>query len=412
MERPLQSKSLLATLFGGTLALLCCSSAFAADCARKPNALDQAICGNADIKRTDDAINKLIGVLYLSLNGNGGREYATIVADQLRWREDLLRQCTNLAPACLLPKYRARLDYLKPAPDLLANELYLSKGIKVGGYPLELRSIGKQPGVYIGEQQISGPVLRIDIAERYTDSMVDALVFVANRGGDGGDCAQFPVYIVTARPGLPPDYITIPNILGSAHGQLSCIDRITRGPDGLLFEIDPWPWVEGRTYSWKPKLGLSVTEKRPFFPIAGTRMSQLLARNDSGGRLDNEQFYESLRKATTALDLNFPIAAEAFWFSWNMPYRRGDYVVLESCSRPGRQGECTGSFVGKAVYEQRTDKIFFAFSSSDTQPACELANGRDPINAALSGVLLTPPRYRWPNGALYALRDVYCPNNR
>ena len=127
------------------------------------------------------------------------------------------------------------------------------------------------------------------------------------------------------------------------------------------------------------------------------------------GRLNNEQFYDALRKATTALDLNFAAAAEAFWFSWNPPYRQGDYVALDSCAKPGRKDECTGDFVGKAVYEQRTDRIYFAFSTASAPPDCKAANGRDPIDAALGGVHFFPPRFRWQPAALAVLKDLYCP---
>jgi uncharacterized protein len=408
LDRKLKLLVLLAALCSALLLLLSPSPSFATDCVRKPTPLDAVICANTEIKQVDDAMARMIALLFLRL---GGREYATIVADQLRWREDMLRQCVPLATACLLPKYRARYEYLKPDPALLANDLYMSKGVKVGGLPLEVRSM-RAAGVYIGEQQISGPVDRIDISERYTDQAVDALAFVANRGGSGADCAQFPVYIVAVRPDVPPEVLTVPNILGSAKGQQSCIDRITRTPEGLLIEIGAWPWVDGRTYIWKPSGGLLQRETTRFAPQEGTRMRDLFSRGDRSGRLNNEQFSDSLRRATTALDLSFNAAAEAFWFSWSKPYVRGDYIVIETCARPGNQDECTGDFVGKAVYEQRTDKIFFAFSTAGAPPECKPANGRDPFDAALRGVQFFPLRPRWQAGALQALTDLYCPNNR
>ena len=55
---------------------------------------------------------------------------------------------------------------------------------------------------------------------------------------------------------------------------------------------------------------------------------------------------------------------------------------------------------------------FFAFSTAAAPPGCQAANGHDPIDSALNNVTFSPPRYRWPNGALYLLRDIYCPNNR
>jgi hypothetical protein len=411
LERPLKIRVLAAALLGVTLCLLGSTSAFAADCVRKPNPLDALVCGNAEIRQLDEAIGKLIAALQTRFSSMAGREYATIVADQLRWREDLHRQCLPLSATCLLPKFQARYQYVKPDPMLLASELFLSKGVKVGGLPLDMRSAGRSRGVYIGEQQITGEVERIDVVERYTDRDVDAIVLIANRGGDGASCVQFPVFIVAVRDYVPK-IIEVPSTQGSPRGGQACIDRILRDGEGFVFEIDPWPWINGRNYVWKPKMDLSLTEARPFYPIAGTRMRQLLARTELDGRLDNEQFYDALRKATAALDLNFNSATEAFWFSWNKPYRRGDYILLDSCASPGQQGQCTGAFVGKAVYEQRTDKIFFAFSTADSPPGCQAANGRDPIDSALTNVAFFPPRYRWPNGALYLLKDIYCPSNR
>lgn len=411
MERPLKTGALLPALLGATFSLFCSTSTFASDCARKANGLDTIVCGNADIRPLDEAIGKLIESLQTRFSSNAGREYSTIVADQLRWREDLYRQCRPLSAACLLPKFQARYQYVKPDPMLLASEMFLDKGVKVGGLSLELRSAGKNRGIFIGEQQVTWEAARIDIVERYTDPNVDAIVLVANRGGDGANCAQFPVFIVSVRDYVPK-IVEVPSTQGSPRGSRSCIDRIFRDAEGFVFEIDPWPWLEGRNYVWKPKAGFTLTETRPFYPIAGTRMRQLLARTELSGRLDNEQFYEALHKATAGLDLNFTSATEAFWFSWNRPYRRGDYVLLDSCANPGRQGVCTGDFVGKAVYEQRTDKIFFAFSTADAPPGCQPANGRDPIDSALNNVTFFPPRYRWPNGALYLLRDIYCPSNR
>jgi uncharacterized protein len=411
LERPLKSLTFPTALCGAVSALLWTAPASAADCERKQTALDTVICENAELRQLDTALTKLIGGLYLRLNSNNGREFATIVADQLRWRESMWRQCAPLSAACLLPKYRARRDYLEPHPEVVASELYLQSGIKIGGTPLDLRTL-KNPGVYLGENQIAGPTERIDVAERYTDSSVDALAFVANRGGNGSDCGQYPVYIAAVRPDVPPEVLSIPSILGNPKSQQSCIDSITRIPDGMQFEIGAWPWVDGRTYAWKPKGGLFLRATTRFAPQSGTRIGQLVARSDGSGRLNNEEFYEALRKATTALDLSFADAAEAFWFSWRPPYREGDYVVLESCSKPGGQDACTGNFVAKAVYERRTDRIFFAFSTVEAPPDCNAANGRDPFDAALRGVQFFPPRVRWQPQALAALKTLYCPRIR
>ena len=411
MERPLKTLALLTALCCAVSALLFSAPASAADCAGKPTALDATICDNAELRQLDSSITALIARLYQSLNVNNGREYATIVADQLRWREALWRQCTPLSVGCLLPRFKARLDYLKPEPMVLAGEMYLKTGIKIGGVPLDLRLL-KDPGVYLGETRIATPAERIDVAERYTDSSVDALAFIANRGGNGADCAQFPVYIAAVRPDEPPEVLSIPNMLGSAKGQQSYIDRIVRLPDGLLFEIGAWPWVDGRTYVWKPKGGLFLRSTTRFAPKAGTRMRELFAPGNKSGWLNNEQFYEALRKATTALELNFASATEAFWFSWNAPYRSGDYVVIETCAHPGRKDECDGDFVAKAVYEQRTDKIFMAFSTVSSPPECRAANGQDPYDAALRGVQFFPPRVRWQREALSVLKKLYCPGLR
>lgn len=411
MERPLKTLTLLTALCSAVSALLFFAPASAADCAGKPTALDAAICDNAELRQLDSALTALIARLYQTLNINNGREYATIVADQLRWREALWRQCVPLSTACLLPRFKARLDYLKPEPMVLAGELYLKTGVKIGSVPLDLRTL-KNPGVYLGEERIAGPTERVDVAERYTDSSVDALAFIANRGGNGADCAQFPVYIAAIRADEPPEVLSIPSILGSAKGLQSCIDRIMRISDGLLFEIGAWPWVDGRTYVWKPKGGLFLRATTSFVPKAGTRMRELFAPGNASGRLNNEQFYEALRKATTALELNFASATEAFWFSWNAPYREGDYVVLETCARPGKKDECTGDFVGKAVYETRTDRVFFAFTTVAAPPECKAGNGRDPFDAALRGVQFFPPRVRWQPAALAVLTTLYCPRIR
>ena len=383
----------------------------AADCSRTSTELDTAICNDRGLREIDSAIASLISDLHRKLDANNGREYATIVADQFRWRESLWRQCSPLNAACLLPRFKARLDYLKPQPMVLASEMYLKTGIKIGGVPLDLRSL-KDPGVYLGDERIVTPAERIDVAERYSDPSVDALVFIADRGGNGSDCAQFPVYIVAVRPDAPPEVVSIPNMLGSAKGEQSCIDRISRLPDGLQFEIGAWPWVDGRVYAWKPKGGLFLRATTSFAPKAGTHLREAFAPTSVGSRLSNEPFYDALRRATTALELNFPIATEAFWFSWTPPYRRGDYIMLETCAHPGRQGECTGDFVAKAVYEQRTDKVFFAFSTVASPPDCKAAKGRDPYDAALRGVQFFPPRVRWQPEALSVLTSRYCPRLR
>jgi len=378
---------------------------------RKADQLDTLVCNDADIRQLDNAIGKLITEIETRFSSNAGREYATMVADQLRWREDLYRQCAPLSAACLLPKFQARYQYVKPDPMLLASELFLSRGVKVGGLQLELRSIGRNRGIFIGEQQVTGEVQRMEVVERYADPGVDAIVLIADRGGDRANCVQFPVFIIAVRD-YAAEVINVPSLQGSPRGGHSCIDRIYRDGEGFVFETDPWPWIDGRKYAWTPNTSLALIETRPFYPIAGTRMRQLLAHDELGGRLDNEQFYGALHQATGALDLNFANAAEAFWFSWNKPSRRGDYVLFDSCASPGQRNECIGTFVGKAVYEQRTDKIFFAFSTAGAPPGCQAANGRDPIDSALNNVVFFPPRYRWPDGALFLLKDSYCPSNR
>ncbi len=127
MERPLKTLALLTALCCAVSALLFSAPASAADCAGKPTALDATICDNAELRQLDSSITALIARLYQSLNVNNGREYATIVADQLRWREALWRQCTPLSVGCLLPRFKARLDYLKPEPMVLAGEMYLTR---------------------------------------------------------------------------------------------------------------------------------------------------------------------------------------------------------------------------------------------------------------------------------------------
>ena len=405
MERPLKPLALLAALYSAIAFLAVPASA--ADCARKQTALDTVICNDSGLREIDAAFTASLSQLHQRLDSNNGKEYATIVADQFRWREALGRQCAPLTAACLLPRFKARADFFKQDLAVVAGEMYLKSGVKVGGMPLELRLL-KDPGVYLGEDRIITPAERIDIVERYTDSSVDALAFIANRGGNGADCAQFPVYVVAVRPDVPPEIVSIPNMLGSAKGQQSCIDRITRLPDGFQFEIGAWPWVDGRVYAWKPKGGLFLRSTTSFQPTTGMHLHEAFAPTTPAARLSNGTFYDALRKATTALELNFASATEAFWFSWNAPYRRGDYIVLETCSHPGRQGECTGDFVGKAVYEQRTDRVFFAFSTLGSPPDCKAAKGSDPYDAALRGVQFFPPRVRWQPEALSVLTSRYC----
>lgn len=411
MERPLKLSTLLAAVCSAASFLTFSVPASAADCVRKQTALDTVICDDAGLREIDTAFTALIAQLHQRLESNNGKEYATIVADQLRWREALWRQCTPLTAACLLPRYKARAEFFKQDLAVVAGEMYLKTGLKVGGVPLDLRLL-KDPGVYLGEERIVTPAERIDVAERYIDASVDALAFIANRGGNGSDCAQFPVYVVAVRPDMPPEVVSIPNMLGSAKGQQSCIDRITRLPDGIQFEIGAWPWVDGRVYAWKPKGGLFLRSTTSFQPKAGMHIHEAFAPTTVSARLSNGEFYDALRKATTALELNFANATEAFWFSWNQPYRSGDYIVLESCAHPGRQGECTGDFVAKAVYEQRTNRVFFAFSTLSSPPDCKAVKGSDPYDAALRGVQFFPPRARWQPDALSALTNRYCPRLR
>jgi hypothetical protein len=411
LERPLKPLALLVALCSAVSISLFSATASAADCARRQTALDAVICNDAGLRQIDGDFTRLIEELRAKLDFNNGHEYATIVADQLRWREALWRQCAPLAAACLLPRFKARQDFFKSDPMVSASELYLKTGVKIGGVPLDVRLL-KDPGVYLGEDRIITPAERIDVAERYTDSSVDALAFIANRGGNGGDCAQFPVYVVAVRPDGPPEVVSIPNMLGSAKGQQSCIDRISRLPDGIQFEIGAWPWVDGRVYAWLPKGGLFLRATTSFAPKAGTHLREAFAPTSASSRLSNAPFYDALRKATTALELNFANATEAFWFSWSAPYRQGDYVVLESCAHPGRQGECTGDLVAKAIYEQRTDKVFFAFSTLTSPPDCKAAKGSDPYDAALRGVQFFPPRVRWQPEALSVLTNRYCPRLR
>ncbi len=407
MERPLK-RTLPVAALGAALVLLFSGPALAADCTNKPTELDTAICGNRELLQLDQEMEKLIAGVPSHYTSNEGREYATMVADQLRWREDLWRQCAPLTVACLAAKLHARYDHLKPAINSLAGELYLRKGIKIGGLPLEMRP-GPKGGLFLGDRQIATRIERVDVVERYTDDAVDALAFVADFGGNGANCAQYPLYIVAVRPGQAPDVVILPNVVGVTKGRQACIPRAARIADGFFFEYEARPWTDGKAFEWIAGSGdLQRGQTIRFKPRAGTLMRELLTAKDGTRRLDNEQFYEALRRGVTVLNLDFARAAEAFWFSWDPPSRRGDFFLLESCADPGKQGVCLGDFVGKAVYEQRTDKLYFAFSTAAAPPPCAPAKGRDPIDSALRGVLFFPPRFRWPDGALASLRDAYC----
>jgi len=411
MERPLTRLVFVAALFAACV-LVCSDAAVAADCPNKPTALDVAICGDRELSRLDEAIWKLIDGLSRRFTSNQGREPATMAADQLRWREELWRQCAPLTVACLTVQFQARYAHLKPDVDRQASELYLRTGIRIGGVPLEMRS-GRNGGLFLGVRQIAGPTQRIDVVERYTDDSVDALAFVAERGGSGPDCGRYPLYIVVVRPQLAPEVLTLPDVVDISRGHQSCVPTVARTADGLFFEFETRPWRDGRTYIWQAKGGeLLASERLAFKPKPGTLVGALLAAPDGTGRLDNEQFYEALRKAVTALQLDFARAAEAFWFSWNAPRRRGDFFLFDSCAQPGAQGACGGDFVGKAVYEQRTDRLYFAFSAAKAPPPCADARGSDPIDAALHGLLFFPSRFRWPDGALFLLKDAYCTGDR
>jgi len=381
----------------------------AVDCIAKASALDKLVCGDTELRNLSDAMARLIGDQRERMIANAGsRQYATLVADQLAWREGLAKSCSPpLSADCLLPKYHERYDALRAHPAEFAGELYLRGGIKVGGESLELRS-GQGAGLFLGDRQIAGATARIDVLERYTNSSVDALAFVAYRGGNETDCGQFPVYVVAVRPSEPAEILTVPNNIGSILGQ-SCIDRVWRADDALLFEIKPWPWIEGRIYAWKPKGGLFLRETTHFAPRPGTYMRDVLAsRGNAVSKIENRQFYDALHSAALAADIDFAQAAEAFWFSWREPVRFGRYYAIDSCSRPADATHCTGQMQPKAVYDELADKLYFVFPALASPPKCRVVNGTDLMEESLRAASFYPARFRWPAGAIAALKEIYC----
>lgn len=383
----------------------------ALDCTNKPSETDNLLCGSQEL---ESAYRRMWGFIRPLANFFDERDFAEIVAEQEKWIDQWARSCDpKTSPAgtvvCLRPAMEKRLVTLWDR----YNEVTAGRQgdpFDVGGLPLTMKERGPWClDIVIGDTVVAECRYRIDPLARYRRADVDAFAFIANAGGNGIHCEPFELYVVAVRPGRRPEIVHVPKEIDSPVKRGSCFEPVVRDEDGFQFEIKPTPWASGRVYRWTPTAGLTLVSTPTFAPRAGTTMKDLLKDEHAGGKLENEQFYNALLAATRAASIDFATAAEAFSWTWTQPFEIDNYVALNSCPFPGRGERCFGDLRPKAVYDRLTDKLYFVFPNGP--PTCLIVGGEDLRAQSLRTARYYPPRWRWPEGAFLAMKEIYCEPN-
>ncbi len=228
----------LAILF----ALLCWATpSLALDCIEKPTATDRVLCGSADLLHADQSLWHEI----LSLEDFVTDEvFAGMVADQRQWLDTWARSCEAATSQgaradCLEAGQGGRSIFLSRRHGEIAGSRQSGPPFDIGGLPLVLRMTGRGcvGELFIGETVVAECVYRIDPLARFRNDSVDAMAFVANTGGAGYICANFPVYIVAVRSGQQAEVTRVPATFGNRRHDACVAAR--RAASGFVFTATP-----------------------------------------------------------------------------------------------------------------------------------------------------------------------------
>jgi hypothetical protein len=404
-------RGLAAALCVAVAALFLTSPALALDCAAKPTETDRLLCGSEELEHADRTMWSSINALRDLATAE---EFERMVADQRQWLDQWARSCDPKASlagyvACLRPALSERSIMLGSRYHEMANGRQGDPPFDIGGLPLVLKqtpSGGCSSAIFIGDKMAGPCASRLDPRARFRNASVDAMAFVANSGGAGYICANFPVYIIAVRRDRPPEITAVPSKYGDRHDD-ACVDP-HRTATGFIFAARPVAGLDGWSQEWTPDGGLAPPKFIPFEPQPGTTM-----KSGGGGLLiENEQFLRTLRRLATESGQSPASFIKAFaWASTdtkvlvdNLP---ANLSIFRGCATPGLPWTCTAhTEADRVVYDSAANRLYFIIAKGGVE--CEYTwQHRDGTND-LAGSIFLPPRKDWPDEVMTTLKRSYC----
>ncbi|MBV8411829.1 MAG: hypothetical protein JOY64_29665, partial [Alphaproteobacteria bacterium] len=328
--------------------------AAALDCANKPSHVDDVICGSAELEQ---ASALMWGSIQELANFADEKEMSTLVADQNRWLAEWVQSCDAAnAPAgltaCLIPKSQPRYQLLESRRLQIAGDRY-SEPYDLGGLSLAIsRPEGRSDrgDLFISNMLVAKGIYRLEPRARFRHEAVDALAFVANGGGAGYICANFPVYVVAVRPDRTPEVVRVPAKLDNRRDD-ACI-AASRTPKGFKFTAEPSAGNDGWWQEWTPEDGLLPPHLIAFAPVPGTTMTRDLG-DPLVGPVRNEQFYAALSRFSREGRIPLVTLTHAFAFAWeqHIDDPPSQIRIFNGCSSIGGPGRCYNTAEAKALYD-------------------------------------------------------------
>jgi hypothetical protein len=182
----------------------------------------------------------------------------------------------------------------------------------------------------------------------YRSPKGDAAIITVFTGGQAWRCFNFPVYLVSAKPGANPVEVTrvLPSFLSSA---TECpIPETYAAYDGLVIEFEALPYQDGGRYLWSPGRGLHLEARWPFATRPGTTMAT--------GPFWNEQLVSGLR---ALLGTHFGRVAEVLD---HLPIHGTTddkrFVLIADCYAGRMSHFCVVEFGVRMIFDRRTQRFF------------------------------------------------------
>jgi uncharacterized protein YecT (DUF1311 family) len=340
------------------------SPASAIDCMRATGVVETAICADSGLRTADERFNRG----YLDLLGRlDARQRQELIESEKVWltgRDTLCKSAPLTGVAgCISDAIIRREDELakKFSGGFTFGQVRLGEAgqaLVVGHERLDVVRLNEdtlqlvQGNTVIAE---SGAPFKID--GRSGDDNGEAVVVSTHDYGNGGFSNQ---YLVWSLPGRP---LRVEALKADCWNYYDVNKKGTR----LELRTTASPGCDGIVETWSAQGGLRFERKIEFSPKRGTTMADF---HDNESPIDNEQFYNSLKRLAPR---DWRPMARALSSATVRSDEDDKYVVLSPCST-GHSCQGGNAF---AAYAKGSQNFFFA----DEQR---------------SGVKYFPDRSKWP----------------
>ena len=361
---------------GLALAMVLAAPASAVDCSRAATRVEQAICGDAGLRREDAQFNRNYARL---LEGLDRQQRRALIAAQRRWLKQRDAGCAGAQDVvgCVADAIRQREKEIARAFSdgydfgsvrLCCTGQTLSLGDKTLGVvaptdgadvvPLRLSYEGRVVLEIFGWLEIDG---------RAGDSNAEAVVVSTHDYGTAGCSDQYLISVLANEAPHVEPLVVDGDPCWRVFG-------VKRNGSGLLLTKEATPGYDGSVRSWSPAAAATVFERQlTFAPRRGTRLADF---KPHASPTDNEEFFEALRFA--APNDWRALAAALEHAHTRQDGSGGPPVVLTTCADSPRA----------CPYDQ----VFAACVGG----SCFFARERTGRGAEKKEIIYYPPRDQWP----------------